>query len=217
MWFIDISSKFAFHMEKVIIHPLVGEVTIKKNRRNKNIRISVRPGDRVCVSIPTFLPYSQGIDFLEQKKTWVIECIKKLQLKTSREKEEGRVAYIPNKKPELEKYRKEARKKLETRLREIAERNNFTDSNGKILVNHVHMKRNISNWGSCSNKNNINLNMCLIQLPEYLQDYVILHELCHLRYRNHSKYFHQLLDSLCNGKEKIFIKELRTWRLEYSR
>src|SRR5574344_123515 len=204
-------------MEKVIIHPLVGEVTIIKNRRNRNIRISVRSQGRVRVSIPIFLPYSKGIDFLEQKKIWVIECIKKQQLQSCNEKEEGRVAYIPNNKSELEIYKNKAKTKLEPRLKELAEKNGFIDQNGEILINRVHMKHNISNWGSCSIKNNINLNMCLIQLPEYLQDYIILHELCHLRYRNHSKYFHQLLDSLCNGKEKIFIKELRTWRLEYSR
>lgn len=213
----NISYKFVFNMEKVIIHPLVGEVTIIKNRRNRNIRISVSSQGRVRVSIPILVPYSKGIDFLEQKKIWVIECLKKQQLQLSNEKEEGRVAHIPNNKSELEIYKNLARTKLEPRLQELAVKNGFTNQNGEILVNSVQMKHNISNWGSCSIKNNINLNMCLLQLPEYLQDYVILHELCHLRYRNHSKSFHLLLNSLCYGKEKILFKELRTWRLEIQR
>ena len=47
----------------------------------------------------------------------------------------------------------------------------------------VFIKHNLTNWGSCSSKGNINLNLNLLRLPEHLADYVILHELCHLRRR----------------------------------
>lgn len=202
-------------MKKVIINPHIGEVTIIKCRRNKNIRISVSSRGRVRISIPTYLPYYKGIYFLEQKEKWVIECIRKQKIQLQQWNEVGRVAYIPNEKSELDKYKIEAKSKLEPQLIELATKNGFTYPNGDILINRISIKHNISNWGSCSIRNNINLNMCLLQLPEYLQEYVILHELCHLKYRNHSRYFHQLLDTLCNGREKEFIKELQSWRIEY--
>ena len=62
---------------------------------------------------------------------------------------------------------------------------------------NIAVKHNSSNWGSCSRKGNINLNLNLVRLPEPLCDYVILHELCHLRYADHGQDFHSLLEKLC--------------------
>ena len=56
------------------------------------------------------------------------------------------------------------------------------------------IKNNSSNWGSCSASNNINLNLNIVRLPKALQDYVLLHELCHLRHHDHGPGFHQLLE-----------------------
>ena len=61
----------------------------------------------------------------------------------------------------------------------------------------VTIKHNSSNWGSCSRAGNINLNLNLIRLPEPLCDYVLLHELCHLKEPNHGPHFHTLLERLC--------------------
>ncbi|MDL2266812.1 M48 family metallopeptidase [Desulfovibrio sp. OttesenSCG-928-G15] len=53
----------------------------------------------------------------------------------------------------------------------------------------VRVKFQKSRWGSCSVRGNINLNACLIFLPEHLVRYIIIHELCHIRALNHSPAF----------------------------
>ena len=107
--------------------------------------------------------------------------------------------------PEVAELRKAAKEYLPGRLRELAAANGFT-------VNQIRIKHNVSNWGSCSVKGNINLNLNLMRLPAELQDYVMLHELCHLRYLNHGTEFHTLLESLCPN-HKALRKQLKEYKL----
>lgn len=72
----------------------------------------------------------------------------------------------------------------------------FSDQYG-FHFRKVTIKHNSSNWGSCSRAGNINLNLNLIRLTEPLCDYVLLHELCHLKEPNHGPRFHALLERLC--------------------
>ena len=105
-----------------------------------------------------------------------------------------------------EALRAEAKAWLIPRLQELAASHGLT-------YNKVFIKNNVSNWGSCSVKGNINLNMQLMRLPEELRDYVILHELCHLRQLNHGAEFHTLLNSLCGGREKELRRQLRNYHI----
>ena len=123
--------------------------------------------------------------------------------------------------------RQEAKAYLPARLEMLACRFGFKYA--KVFIKH-----NLTNWGSCSSKGNINLNLNLLRLPEYLADYVILHELCHLREPNHGPGFHALLGRILtehfniaphpddSGFEEAFSagevehwlrKEISRWRL----
>lgn len=78
--------------------------------------------------------------------------------------------------------------------------------------NKLTLKNIKSRWGSCSRKNNINLSIHLLRLPDHLIDYVILHELVHTVHHNHSKRFWAMLDKVSGGA-KVLDKELGKHRI----
>ena len=81
-------------------------------------------------------------------------------------------------------YDKQAKAVISKRVRYFAER--MGESYGKITI-----KNQQKRWGSCSSARNLNFNRRLIMAPQEVLDYVVVHELCHLRQMNHSKEFWQ--------------------------
>lgn len=65
-----------------------------------------------------------------------------------------------------------------------------------LSYNRVVIKNVSSIWGSCSSKNNLNFNRKLIMAPHEVVDYVIIHEVCHLRHRNHGHSFWAMVREL---------------------
>jgi predicted metal-dependent hydrolase len=84
-------------------------------------------------------------------------------------------------------YKKLAKKYFQERLDHCSQVTSFVFSSWRL-------KNNKTNWGSCSSKKNINLNWRLIMAPHEVIDYVIIHELCHLKQMNHSDKFWSLVE-----------------------
>ena len=166
---------------KVLIDPQIGEVVFRKSLRSRSISIRVHPVKGVSVSVPYIVPYAAARLFFEARRGWVLETM-------ARQKEKYKDVKVASP-TEIEALRRQARKELPVRLAELAARYGFT-------YNKVAIKHNASNWGSCSTKGNINLNLNVVRLPKVLQDYVLLHELCHLRHPDHGHGFHLLLEHL---------------------
>ena len=102
--------------------------------------------------------------------------------------------------------RKEAKEYLPVKVEILAEKFGFN-------YNKLFIKNLRSRWGSCSNRNNINLNLQLMRLPDKLIDYVILHELVHTEEKNHGKKFWAKLDAI-TGNAKALSKEVKKYSTE---
>lgn len=86
-------------------------------------------------------------------------------------------------------YRERAEHYFAKRLAELSENIRWLKTQPQIKL--VRMRKQ---WGSCSPSGSINLNPWLVRAPRDCIDYVIIHELCHLREHNHSKRYYTLLD-----------------------
>jgi predicted metal-dependent hydrolase len=62
-----------------------------------------------------------------------------------------------------------------------------------VTYNNMRVKGQKTRWGSCSSKGNLNFNWRLIMAPEWIIDYVIVHELCHLKHLNHSRQYWEMV------------------------
>ena len=164
---------------KVLIDPEIGEVVFRKSLSSRSISIRVHPLKGVSVSVPYIVPYAVAIHFFEARREWILETM-------ARQKEKYKDVKVASP-SEVEAMRRQAKAQLPGRLAELAARYGFT-------YNRVAIKHNATNWGSCSSKGNINLNLNIVRLPKVLQDYVLLHELCHLRHQDHGHAFHLLLE-----------------------
>ena len=164
---------------KTLIDPEIGEVVFRKSTRSRRVSIRVHPVKGVSVSVPYMVPYAAAMAFFKLKRDWVLETLR-------RQKE--RMKDVPVASPdEVEALRRQAKAELPPRLAELASRYGFT-------YNKVTIKHNSTNWGSCSARGNINLNLNIVRLPHPLRDYILLHELCHLKHHDHSHAFHLLLE-----------------------
>ena len=173
----------------------LGPVLFEKSSRAKHINISVKPPAKIRVAVPRGVSYEKAESVARSKTNW----IKKHLTKISSIVEQNR-----HLKPIDKEY---ARSYLTQRIEELASQHGFN-------YNKVYIKNQKTRWGSCSKKNNINLNMKLLSLPEELSDYVILHELVHTKVKSHAPEFWMMLDKH-TGNAKGFHKKLKKYGLSY--
>jgi len=182
---------------KIIEIDGIGQLLFERSNRAKRINISVKPFRGVRVAVPYRVSFDEAIQFAQSKKSWILKYLDKMK---AVEKEHENFS-----KNSTEIDRAEARKKLVGRLNELSEKHGFS-------FNKVFMRSQRTRWGSCSSKNNINLNMKLIRLPDEMIDYVLLHELVHTRIKNHTKEFWRELDGLV-GDAKAKSKRLKEYKI----
>ena len=177
--------------EKAYCDPVVGAVRIRRKANVRRISLRVASAEELILTLPWLVPLREGLRFLESRREWVLRTRKR---QAQREAEYARTTDPIPENGDMEAWieglRAEAKRVLPERLESLARRYGYS-------YNKVTIKHNRSNWGSCSTRGNINLNLNLMRLPGLLQDYVMLHELTHLREMNHGPRFHEALERVC--------------------
>jgi predicted metal-dependent hydrolase len=103
------------------------------------------------------------------------------------------------------------REAVEGRLRELANselepRVQWFAATHGLTVRRVTVRNQRTRWGSCSRQGSISLNWRLVQMPPFVSDYILLHELMHLRHANHSRRFWKEVERVCPD-----YREAETW------
>lgn len=165
--------------KSIILHNTKVEYTVRHSARARRVRLSVNGEAGVVLTVPRFVGLNRAEQFIRQKAGWIV---KTLSLIKSRPQPVSWRDLGLTKAEAVEKARALARAKLE-----------YWNQFYKFKYNRVAIKTHKSRWGSCSRLKNLNFNYKIIFLPETLVDYIVVHELCHLKELNHAARFWDLV------------------------
>ena len=179
------------------------EYEIKKSKRAKNIRLTVRSDASVVLTIPWWAPKYVGKRFFEAKKEWVIKKINELRINPSTELRTGNEELNKKKLTRVDylKNREKARVFITERLKYFNQLYDFE-------YRRVAIRDTRTRWGSCSRAGNLNFSYKLLFMPREVADYIIVHELCHAKELNHSARFWNLVERAIPN-HKSLRKELK--------
>ena len=143
--------------------------------RRKTLALEITRDGQLKVRAPYKVSRKEIQNFVKSKESWIFKHLKRIE-ETKAEQPE------PLSSEEIEKLVQKALQVLPEKVEHYARIIGVTY--GRISIRNQKTR-----WGSCSSKGNLNFNCQLMRLPEELQDYVVVHELCHRKEMNHSSDF----------------------------
>jgi predicted metal-dependent hydrolase len=170
-----------------------------RHPRARRYLIRVVDDGTVRVTVPRWGSAREAAAFAAREHAW----IEKERRRRAADRQRATPATLP---PELEReLRERAARELPARLLQLA------DGCG-LTVARVSVRNQRWRWGSCSRSGHICLNWRLVQMPESVRDYVLIHELMHLKRMDHSPKFWKLVAAACPA-----YKESRAWLRSHAR
>lgn len=168
--------------------------TFRKSKKARSVRLAVYCDGRVVATLPSGFSLKDARDFVSEKSSWVTRKLEEFRTKnTSLLFHRDRNEYFS--------LKEKARIIV---MQKIHHYNRFYQHH----FNRVCIKDQRTRWGSCSSEGNLNFNYKIALLSERYQDYLVVHELCHLKEMNHSRRFWSLMEQAIPDARRM-AKEIR--------
>ncbi|MBR2579493.1 MAG: M48 family metallopeptidase [Clostridia bacterium] len=148
-----------------------GDVVVRKNPLSKGVKFSVGTDGRLSMSVPSYAGAFLIKRFLNRNRQLIREKLPVNDPRTQRARD-AKKKILKN----------QAKEYLPYRLEYYSKKYGYVYD--KCRLTHANTR-----WGSCSSNRTISLNIGLMNVPEKLRDYVIIHELAHLNHMDHSEAF----------------------------
>lgn len=152
------------------------KITIIRSNR-KTLSIQLKGGELIARS-PLRMKEKDIYGFIESKEAWIEKHFASMNEKQKLSEE-------------AEAFTEEELRKLIEKAKEIIpERVRFYAPEIGVTYNRITIRKQHTRWGSCSSKGNLNFNCLLVLFPPEILDSIVVHELCHRKYMNHSPQFY---------------------------
>ena len=165
----------------------------------KTLALEIRPNGELLIRAPHGYSKRRIEQFILEKEAWIQ---KSLARRCRYLEEQGRA--VPD-------MTVSEQKKLHKRAVELFHNKaEYYANQMGVAYNRIFVKGQKTRFGSCSSKKNLNFNRCLLFAPEEVLDYVVVHELAHLKEMNHSPAFWSIVE-----QEMPDYKVRRKWLKDY--
>lgn len=178
--------------------PAPGAPHLVRHPRARRYVVSVRADGSVRVTIPRWGSTREALAFVERQREWIA----RQQARAQHERAEPREQQPPE---EVRALRLRAKAQLPVRLLQLA-------GELGVSVARVSVRNQRWRWGSCSRGGHICLNWRLVMMPDWVRDYVLIHELMHRKRLDHSPKFWKLVAAACPAYQ-----DARAWLRAYQR
>lgn len=163
---------------KGMIKMKIGEYNVEVRRsKRKSAAIKITADMQIVVFVPLYVSDNEIERMVISKSKWIDEHMLKVQSTIDERSKLEKITF-----EQVKELADQAVEYIPKRVKYYAEKENF-------VYNKITIKNLVSRWGSCSTKGNLNFNCLLMLTPDYVIDYIVVHELCHLREMNHSEKF----------------------------
>ena len=188
-------------MQKTIeLHEKNVDYTLKVSKRARRMRLAVYCDGTLVVTAPSAMQENVIEQFMVRKSQWILD-------KVAYFKDLARKMTTPESALSFEESRQNALVFVSSRIKDLNRRYRFS-------YNEINIKNQKTRWGSCSRKGNLNFNFRIANLPSHLADYIIVHELCHLKEFNHSQKFWNLVAQVIPDYQKLQ-RELQEQQIQF--
>ena len=177
-----------FHAAPESASPLPLSVAYIRHPRAKRYVIRLRDDGSVRVTIPRWGSKREAAAFYLSQQAWILE-------QQERARHERANRRPPRLIDEVRRLRDRAGRELPSRLMELADRFG-------LRVRKIAVRNQRRRWGSCSRHGHICLNWRLVEMPDWVRDYVLIHELMHLKRMDHSPSFWKLVAAACPAYQR---------------
>lgn len=179
------------------------QVTVKLvNKKNvKHCYIRVLKDDLIEIKSNIYFSLYDAKILVEKRKNWLENAIKKVSKNALLEDE---FLYLG----EIKKLQDYNIKNLDKFYKNEIEKilPNIVETFSKrmdLYPTSISYRKNKRTWGSCNFKNGLNFNILLMKFPLEIMQYVVVHELSHIKHKNHSKNFWNLVEKYCPNYKQI--------------
>ena len=187
------------------IDSLVLTVKFENKRHIKHCYLRVVNNNLIHIKANINFTYIDALELLERKKNWLIKALKHIN---QTKLDDDEFLYFG----EIKKLDEYNIKNIDKFYRESIEKviPGLVEKYSKLMnlyPSSIKYRKNKRTWGSCNYKNGLNFNTQLCKFPIEIAQYVVVHELAHIKHKNHSKKFWNLVECYCpdyKEREKLF-------------